>query len=80
MDDTSSDFHHGEMPVQSHVHTYELFNRLTKWFCLHAAVLILVFTLWFCVGVGFWGGIIPGAIVLAAGIFFLRSRPEHVEP
>ena len=80
MDQTTDEFHHGEMPVQAQVHTYELFNRLTKWFCLHAAVLILVLSLWFCVGASFLGGLIPGLIVLVAGIFFLRSKSDAPSP
>ena len=79
MDDTASDYHHGEMAVTEQTHTYALFGRLTKWGALHIAVLVTIFTLWFCTGVGFFGGLIPGAILWAAGIFFLRSKPnaEH---
>ena len=79
MDDTADDFHHGEMPIPEQSSTYALFGRLTKWGALHIAVLVLIFTLWFCTGVGFFPGLIAGFALWAAGIFFLRSKPtsEH---
>lgn len=76
MDDTADDFHHGEMPVTEQVHTYALFGKLTKWGALHVAVLLVIFVLWFCTGAGFFAGLIAGLVVLAAGIFFLRSKPS----
>lgn len=79
MDDTASEFHHGEMPVAEQVHTYATFGKMTKWAALHIAVLMLVFVLWFCTGVGFLPGLIAGLVLWGAGIFFLRSKPtaEH---
>ena len=67
------------MPVKEQVHTYATFGRLTKWFALHIAVLLVIFVLWFCTGAGFLSGLIAGAVVWAAGVFFLRSKPsaEH---
>jgi thiamine transporter ThiT len=77
MDDTASDYHHGQQNVADQAATYRLFGALTKWGALHLAVLIIVLTLWFCTGAGFLGGLIAGLVVLAAGIVFLRSkRPE----
>ena len=79
MDDTAEDFHHGEMPIPEQVHTYATFGKLTKWGALHIAVLLLVFVMWFCTGAGFFPGLIAGAILWGAGVFFLRSKPttEH---
>jgi thiamine transporter ThiT len=70
---------HGSQSAATQVADFRMFASLTKWFSLHAAVLILVLSLWFCVGVGFLGGLIPGLIVLAIGIAFLRNkrRPVH---
>ena len=77
MDDTASDYHHGEQDVTDQAATYRLFGALTKWGALNLAVLIIMLTLWFCTGAGFLGGLIAGLVVLAAGIVFLRSkRPE----
>ncbi|MGH7025387.1 MAG: aa3-type cytochrome c oxidase subunit IV [Caulobacteraceae bacterium] len=80
MADTHSDeYRHGEMNAATQVADFRIFASLTKWFALHIAVLILVLTLWFCVGASFLGGLIPGLIVLGLGIAFLRNkrRPVH---
>jgi hypothetical protein len=77
--DSASEYHHGQMDVTAQASTYHLFMGLTKWGSLAVAVGVLMLTLWFCVGAGFFGGLIPGIILLAAGIFFLRDKPadEH---
>jgi hypothetical protein len=68
-------YHHGEMDVSAQASTYRLFGTLVKWFSLHLAVLVLMLVLWFCLGAPFFGGLVPGLIVLAAGIYFLRATP-----
>ena len=75
MDETADDFHHGDMPVTEQAHTYATFGKLTKWFALHIAVLMVIFVLWFCTGTGFIPGLIAGAVVWVAGLVFLRSKP-----
>lgn len=79
MAETNSEFHHGDMDVSAQVATFHLFNGLTKWGSLTLATLILMLTLWFCVGVGFLGGAIPGVVLFALGVVFLRDKPaqEH---
>ena len=77
MDETAADYHHGDQDASQQVATYHLFYNLTKWGSLYLAVLITVFTLWFCVGAGFFGGLIPGLVLLAAGLYFLRSKPSQ---
>lgn len=74
MADTASDYHHGDQNVSEQVATYRLFGGLAKWGSLIVAVAILMLALWFCVGLGFFGGAIPGVVVLVAGILFLRSK------
>lgn len=74
MDASTSDYHHGDQDPAAQVASYRSFTNLTKWFSLHLAVLILVLALWFCVGLSFFGGLIPGLIVMALGIWLLRSK------
>jgi Bacterial aa3 type cytochrome c oxidase subunit IV len=75
MDDTASAYHHGDMDVTEHARTYRAFGTMSKWFSLHIAVLVVMLVLWFCLGATFLGGLIPGVILLALGIYFLRSSP-----
>jgi hypothetical protein len=77
--DTPDDHHHGDQNITEQINTYRMFDDLSKFGALHVAVLILMLTLWFCLGVNFLGGLVPGLIVLALGIWFLRRKPaqEH---
>ena len=79
MAELASDYHHGDQDASAQVRSYQRFNALTKWAALHLAVLILTFSLWFCVGAGFFGGLIPGLILFAVGIWFLRRKQTPPE-
>lgn len=69
-----TEFHHGQMDISEQTSTYHAVMGLTKWGSLALAVAILVLVLWFCTPAGFFGGLIPGVVLLAAGIFFLREK------
>jgi thiamine transporter ThiT len=79
MADAASDYHPGDQNITEQVSTYRVFGSMTKWGSLTIATLVLMFTLWFCVGAGFFGGLIPGLVLAVSGAFFLRSKPtqEH---
>ena len=77
MAETAADYHHGDQDDSQQVATYHLFYALTKWGALTLSVLITTFTLWFCVGAGFFASVITGAILAAVGIYFLRSKPPQ---
>ena len=71
----AGDYHRGEMDIHEQSATYVAFGNMAKWGSLAIAVLLLTITLWFCTPAGFVGGVIPGIVLLAAGIFFLREKP-----
>ncbi len=75
MDHASSDYHAGDQDIGEQISTYRFFGGLTKWGSLTVAVLVLMLTLWFCVGAGFLGGLVPGLALAALGVFFLRDKP-----
>ena len=73
MDDAADDtYHHGDQNISEQVQTYRVFDELTKYAALCVGVLVLMLSLWFCLGVGFLGGLIPGLVVLGLAISFLR--------
>jgi hypothetical protein len=74
----ASSGHHnrGEMDIAEQVSTFAFFNNFTKWGSLFIAAAVLFLTLWFCTGVGFGGAFITAAVVLAAGVFLLRGKPQ----
>ena len=71
----ADDYHRGEMDIHEQVSTYHAVMGMTKWGSLALAVAILALVLWFCTPAGFIGGVVPGIVLLAAGIFFLREKP-----
>ena len=75
MDDTAQVYHHGQMDVTEQARTYQAFGSMAKWASLHIAVLVVMLVLWFCLGAPFLGGLIPGVLLLALGVYFLRSTP-----
>jgi thiamine transporter ThiT len=74
MDASSSDYHHGDQDPSAQVATFHAFVGLTKWGSLAISVAILMLSLWFCTGAGFFAGLISGIVLLALGIIFLRSK------
>ncbi|MNS66836.1 Bacterial aa3 type cytochrome c oxidase subunit IV [compost metagenome] len=68
---------HGSMEISEQVSTWHLFLFLSKWGSLATAAILVVLTVWFAVGAGFFAGAISGVVVFAAGFFALRSKPAH---
>ena len=77
MAESAHDYHPGGQDVSAQTAAYHTFTALTKWISLALSVTILMLALWFCVGVSFMGGLVPGLIVLVLGITFLRSKPAE---
>ncbi len=75
MDHAESDYQHGHMDIAEQSAMYRRFGSMSKWAALAIATGVLMFSLMFCTGAGFLGSVIPAVIVLAAGIYFLRSKP-----
>ena len=76
MSDAVHEYHTGDQDISEQVATFEAFGKMVKWGSLAIAALLLMLVLWFCVGAGFFGGLIPAVILLAVGIFFLREKPD----
>jgi hypothetical protein len=72
----ASDHTRGEMDIAEQVSTFELFNNMTKWGSLFIGSLLMFLALWFCTGAGFMGAAITAAVMITAGVFFLRDKPE----
>jgi thiamine transporter ThiT len=77
MADAATDYHPGDQNITEQVATYQAFGSMTKWGSLTIATLVLMFTLWFCVGAGFLGGLIPALVLAVLGAVFLRSKPAQ---
>ena len=52
MNDAAADYHHGHQDVTEQVASYRAFGVLSKYGSLALGVLVLMLTLWFCVGAG----------------------------
>ena len=78
MADNDVEFHHGEMNASTQVADYKVFLNFAKWSSLGLAVVILMLVMWFCIGAGFFSGLVPGLILLALGIFMMRAKPAQI--
>jgi hypothetical protein len=74
MAEAATDHTHGEMDIAEHAYTFHHFLVATKWGSLAIAVGVLTLTLWFCTGAGFFGGVVGGGVLLAAGIWLLHEK------
>jgi len=69
-------YERGHMDIREQEQTFGLFLGMAKWGSLVTAVLVLFFTLWFCTGAGFLGGLISAAALAVAGVMLLRDKGE----
>lgn len=75
MAETTHEYHHGDQDIAEHLAGWRRFMTLTKFACLHLAVIILACSLWFAVGESFFGGFIPALVVYVIGLWFLTRKP-----
>ena len=70
--------HSESMDITEQTSTYHVFDGLVRWGGLAVASLVLFLTLLCCTAVGFIGALVPVAILVAAGVWFLRA-PTSLE-
>ena len=75
MAEHASHYEHGHMDIHQQQSSFDGFMKMTKWGSLAVAVLVLFATLNFCTDVGFFGAIVPPAVLLVLGIVFLKEKP-----
>ena len=71
----AGDYHRGEMDIHEQRDTFHAFLGLTKWGSLALAVALVFLVLTFCTKAGWLAGAVTGFVILAIGIFALRSKP-----
>jgi hypothetical protein len=76
MAEHASDHTHGQMDVAEQTASFDLFLKFTKWGSLAVAVMVLWATLTFCTSTGFLGAVVAALILLAAGVYLLREKPQ----
>ncbi len=76
MAEHATDYTHGRMEIGEQTASFDLFIKFTKWGSLAVAVLVLWATLTFCTSTGFVGAVVAALILLAAGVYFLREKPQ----
>ena len=65
---------HGHMDIRQQEASFHVFVLLAKWGSLAVASFVLLLVLWFCTNSGFFGAVIPAAIVAAIGVLVLREK------
>jgi hypothetical protein len=76
MSEHASDYSHGQMDIAEQAASFDLFIKFTKWGSLAVAVIVLWATLMFCTSTGFVGAVVASLILLAAGVYVLREKPQ----
>ncbi len=71
------DYVRGSMEISEQKATYDLFMVLSKYGALSIAALLAFLTLWFMPNGSFILGFGVAVVLMAAGIFFLRSPKAH---
>jgi hypothetical protein len=75
MTDAVHEYHSGDQQIDEQVATFSAFGKMIKWGSLVIASGLVALVLWFCVNAGFVAGFGAGVVLLALGIYFLRSKP-----
>jgi len=73
--DSHADYVPGEMPIAEQSATFTGVMGMFKWGSLLTAASLAWLVLWFCTPAGFFPGLVVAVIMLAVGIFALRSKP-----
>jgi hypothetical protein len=76
MAEHASEHTHGQMDITEHTASFDLFVKFTKWGSLAVAVMVLWATLTFCTSTGFIGAVVAAVVLLAAGVYLLREKPQ----
>ena len=76
-DHSTGDYVPGDMDIEEHKSTYELFGNMTKWGSLVIAVALVFLVLLTCVpGTGFLTSAGVSIVMAIAGWAFLRTKPD----
>ena len=74
--DAHDDYVRGSQEISEQTSTFSLFMGLAKWGSLLTAVTLVFLVLWFQPGGSFVAGAISAFVVLAVGVFALRSKKK----
>jgi hypothetical protein len=75
MTEAVHEYHTGDQDIGEQVATFSAFGSMIKWGSLVIAAGLVALVLWFCVNAGFFAGFGAAIVLLAVGIYFLRSKP-----
>lgn len=70
------DYVRGSMEISEQESTFKLFIFLAKYGSLAIAAVLAFLTIWFMPNGSFFGGLIVAVVLMAVGIFALRSKPD----
>jgi hypothetical protein len=73
------DYTPGTMEITEQRKTFSAFTGLVKWGSLLTAAILLHLCIWFATEAGFLAATGVAIVVLALGVFLLRSKPGDVD-
>ena len=75
-DHSTDDYVRGEMDVQEHQHSFELFVNMTKWGSLFIAVVLVFLVVLTCTKLGFIAAAVSAVVVAVLGWVMLKKKPD----
>lgn len=80
IDNEPIDYTLGTMDISEQAATFNIVMRLVKWVSLGIAALLLMLTVWFAAGAGFFPAFLSAAALMVVGVFLLRAKNESDRP
>lgn len=74
MAEPASDYHRGDMDIRAQADTFHTFMKITKWFCLYLAAILLFFIMWLSAHTGILPALITAVIVTVLGTLLLSEK------
>ncbi len=74
---TSEEFHRGEMEVRTHRSMYMRFNGMVHWTSTIIAALVAFLVLWLCAHIAFIGAVVVAAIIVGVGVWMNRNTGHN---
>ena len=76
-DQSTPEYHRGEMQVATHRSMYMRFNGLVHWGCTFIAALVAFLVLWLCAHIAFLASAFVAVAIIGVGVWMNRNTGHN---